>query len=236
MIGSNVCIKICIAFNLLNVLCFWPPTMCQSCQQSSKQPFQTFSIFSTRKWQKINFTSFTNYYRSLCQTLLISKEMSIQLFHFETNPWHEFLWPRKFPHQLCTLWSGHNFVCPVKWLIIGFLKPGAWFLLWKVGCEFSNFDTTDTINKSIEIGTAGGDPSHYFCRNECAMSFLNWSQLKPKSHWRLWFKISPCFSNSFAETLKSLSNYSLKNNPMNLNLQSTFWSNQGLQLKAESVN
>lgn len=133
--------------------CFRPPTMCQSCQQSSKQSFQTFSIFSTRKWQKINFTSFTNYYRSLCQTLLISKEMSIQLFHFETNPWHELFWPRGYPpHQFCTFWSGHNFLCPVKWLIIGFLQPGAWFLLRKVGCEFSNFDTNDTINISIEIG------------------------------------------------------------------------------------
>lgn len=103
---------------------FGPPTMCQSCQQSSKQSFQTFSIFSTRKWQKINFTSFTNYYRSLCQTLLISKEMSIQLFHFETNPWQEFLWPRIFSSP--TLYTpGHNILCPVKWLIIGLLQPGA---------------------------------------------------------------------------------------------------------------
>lgn len=67
------------------------------------------------------------------------------------------------------------------------------------------------------------------------MSFIIWSQLKPKSHWRLWFKISPSSSNSFAETLKSLSNYSLKNNPMNLNLQSTFWSNWGIH-QAKNMN
>ena len=76
-------------FYFMYIFGFWPPPMCQYCQQSSKQSFQTFSIFSTTKWQKINFTSFTNYYRSLCQTLVISKEMSIQLFHFETNPWQE---------------------------------------------------------------------------------------------------------------------------------------------------
>ena len=106
---------------------FWPPPMCQYCQQSSKQSFQTFSIFSTTKWQKINFTSFTNYYRSLCQTLVISKEMSIQLFHFETKPWQEsFFDPGTF-FSPSFVRPGHNILCPVKWLIIEFLQPGARF-------------------------------------------------------------------------------------------------------------